>query len=361
MKNMVAHLAANKAYNQACLDGTERELGFSGGIDAWNARAVAERRDRAPGKTGLYTCVDRGTRGSTRRRDEAEPFGRGILRRVSSALKSVSDTALLVAVHRARESERADAVFHDPYARALAGEAGERIARELAYGLAGWPVVARTVYFDMVITRLADAGEIGCVLNLAAGLDARPYRLDLPSTLLWIEVDLPDMLEYKASRLAEAEPRCRLERMPADLTDAGAVQEVLERTGDRPTLVITEGLLVYLLEEDVVKLTRALAARPNLVYWLLDVSGAAATRWGSRGKLGRQMANANATHRWAPADGPEFSRPYGWAPVEVRSSWEESARMGRLPWFMRALEMVTPRGRRDDLHHIARLALLQRM
>ena len=93
---------------------------------------------------------------------------------MSSALQSVSDTALLVAVHRARESERADAAFHDPYARALAGEAGERIARELACGFAGWPVVARTVYFDMVITRLADAGEIGCVLNLAAGLDARP-------------------------------------------------------------------------------------------------------------------------------------------------------------------------------------------
>ena len=171
-------------------------------------------------------------------------------------------------------------------------------------------MVARTVYFDAVLTRLAKAGEITCVLNLAAGLDARPYRLELPPTLVWIEADLPDMLQYKASRLAGAEPGCRLERMPADLTDAGAVQEVLERTGDRPTLVITEGLLVYLLEEDVVKLTRALAARPNLVYWLLDVSGAAATRWGSRGKLGRQMANANATHRWAPADGPEFFRPY---------------------------------------------------
>src|SRR5947208_7193679 len=50
VKDVVAHLAAGEAYNQACLDGTERELGFSGGIDAWHARAVAERRDRAPGK-----------------------------------------------------------------------------------------------------------------------------------------------------------------------------------------------------------------------------------------------------------------------------------------------------------------------
>ncbi|HKA09971.1 MAG TPA: maleylpyruvate isomerase family mycothiol-dependent enzyme [Candidatus Dormibacteraeota bacterium] len=50
VKDVLAHLAAGEAYNQACLDGTLRELSFSGGIDAWNARAVAERRDRTPGE-----------------------------------------------------------------------------------------------------------------------------------------------------------------------------------------------------------------------------------------------------------------------------------------------------------------------
>ena len=50
VKDVVAHLAAGEAYNQACLEGTQRELTFSGGIDAWNARAVAERRARAPGE-----------------------------------------------------------------------------------------------------------------------------------------------------------------------------------------------------------------------------------------------------------------------------------------------------------------------
>jgi methyltransferase (TIGR00027 family) len=285
----------------------------------------------------------------------------GSLHQMSTpALRTVSDTALLVAVHRARESERADALFHDPHARALAGERGERVARELAYGFAGWPVVARTVYFDAVVTRLAAAGEIACVLNLAAGLDARPYRLDLPPTLRWIEVDLPDMLEHKTSRLAGSDPRCELERVPADLTDAGAVERVLERTGERPTLVITEGLLVYLREEDVVTLSRALASRPNLGRWLLDVSGASARRWGSRGRMGRQLASANATHRWAPEQGPEFFRAHGWAPAEVRSSWEEAARLGRLPRWLRAVEAISPPGRRDAFRHIARLALLER-
>jgi len=277
-----------------------------------------------------------------------------------AALRSVSDTALLVAVHRAQESDRTDAHFQDPYARGLAGERGERIARELSYGQAGWPVVARTVFFDSVVTRLVQAAEVACVVNLAAGLDARPYRLDLPSTLRWVEADVPDMLDYKARRLAGSEPRCVLERVPADLTDDASVTRVLEKSGDLATLVLTEGLLVYLREQDVARLSRALAARPNLHLWLLDISGAVALRWATRGQLGRQLASASATHRWAPSEGADYFRAFGWMPVEVRSSWQEAVRLRRVPWWLRAVETVTPPGRRDGLHHIARLVLLER-
>jgi methyltransferase (TIGR00027 family) len=276
-----------------------------------------------------------------------------------ATLSSVSDTALLVAMQRARESERSDSVLSDPYARILAGERGERLARELAHGRAGRPVVARTVWFDAVVTHLA-TGTVACVVNLAAGLDSRPYRLDLPPALRWIEVDLADMLDYKASRMAGVAPRCELERVAADVTDATALAHVLDGTEDLPALVLTEGLLVYLREADVVDLSRTLAARANVRRWLLDVSGASAVRWTGRGRLGRQLANANAAHRWAPAGGPDFFRDQGWTPVEVRSSWAEARRLNRLPLWLRLVESVTPRDRRADLHDIARLALLER-
>jgi hypothetical protein len=35
------------------------------------------------------------------------------------------------------------------------------------------------------------------VVNLAAGLDAQPYRIQLPTTLQWLEVDLPDIVYYE--------------------------------------------------------------------------------------------------------------------------------------------------------------------
>src|SRR5262249_32896164 len=99
-------------------------------------------------------------------------------------IRDISDTARWVAVYRARESERPDAVFRDPHARALAGERGERIAAALANQNMEWSVVARTHAFDRFLIRELAAGA-DQVLNLAAGLDTRPYRLDLPPSLRW--------------------------------------------------------------------------------------------------------------------------------------------------------------------------------
>ena len=48
VRDVLAHLAAGEVYNQACLDSTLERLDFCGGIDGWNARAVAERRSRRP-------------------------------------------------------------------------------------------------------------------------------------------------------------------------------------------------------------------------------------------------------------------------------------------------------------------------
>ena len=275
-------------------------------------------------------------------------------------LRSVSDTALLVATHRARETERRRPLFRDPYARVLAGDRGEQIARELRHGIVSWPVVARTVVFDEVILRTVGTTAAGCVLNLAAGLDTRPYRLDLPADLRWVEADLPEVLQYKERRLAGERPRCRLERVAVDLGDAAARRRLLDRPADVPTLVLSEGLLVYLTPEAVSALARDLAERPAIRRWLLDLTGPLALQWAQRGRLGRQLSAANAAHRFGPPEGPDFFRPLGWEPVEVRSSWEEARRLGRLPLPLRTLEAATPPRERGRYRDVARLVLLER-
>src|SRR5579863_1885131 len=179
----------------------------------------------------------------------------------SPLLRNISDTARWAALYRARETERPDALFRDPFARRLAGERGEEIARTLAGGKdRAWPWVVRTCLFDQFIASELAAGA-DLVVNLAAGLDARPYRLDLPASLPWIEVDLPEILAYKEEILGDAQPRCALERVRLDLGSAGARRELFERLGARghKALIITEGFLTYLAPEEVTALARDLA------------------------------------------------------------------------------------------------------
>src|SRR6266487_470703 len=136
----------------------------------------------------------------------------------SSPISSVSDTARWVAMYRAMESERPDALFHDPYARRLAGPAGEQILASMPQGRRwAWPMIVRTAVMDEIVMRLVTREHVDTVLNLAAGLDARPYRLDLPATLHWIAVDLEGILSYKEAALAGERPRCRIEFVRANL------------------------------------------------------------------------------------------------------------------------------------------------
>ena len=112
-------------------------------------------------------------------------------------IRNVSDTALWAAVYRAEENERPDALFRDPLAKRLAGDRGARIEKEMKFrGNPKWPWIARTVAVDQTITEEIAAGT-DMVINLAAGLDTRPYRMNLPATLTWVEIDLPGIIEYK--------------------------------------------------------------------------------------------------------------------------------------------------------------------
>src|ERR1043165_8351720 len=99
-------------------------------------------------------------------------------------ISHVSDTARWVAFYRAMESERPDAIFHDPFARRLAGAQGEAIVQAVAGGTAlARPMIVRTAVMDEIILRGIEQDGVLGVLNLAAGLDARPWRLPLPPQL----------------------------------------------------------------------------------------------------------------------------------------------------------------------------------
>ena len=268
----------------------------------------------------------------------------------ASPIRHISDTALWVAVYRAQESERADAVFRDPCARKLAGERGQQIAAAMPFAQKhSWSYVARTWLVDQIVGREVQQGA-DMVINLAAGLDARPYRMQLPASLRWVEVDLPDMLSYKQEVLGAEKPRCTLERVPLDLRDTTARRALFQRLGGeaKRALVISEGLIVYFDEAGVAELARDLAAPASFRRWATDLASPALLKMLQKA-LGGALGAAGSPLKFAPREGPDFFIPYGWKPLEARSLLHTAARLKRLSFGMRLLALLPdPGGRMPD-------------
>ncbi|HXN29549.1 MAG TPA: SAM-dependent methyltransferase [Candidatus Acidoferrales bacterium] len=252
-------------------------------------------------------------------------------------IRNVSDTARLVAIDRAVETERPDALFRDPFARRLAGERGARIAKSNPLGGrksgGGWPIVTRTYVIDrMIQAHIAQGGD--AVINLAAGLDTRPYRMDMPSSLQWIEVDLPEILAHKEEILRGEKPVCSLESVRLDLSNVPARRELLARLGrqSRRALVITEGLVVYLGSEEVALLAQDLAAQPSFRSWILDLVSPKLLATLQR-RMTSNLKRA-APFKFAPQEGPAFFARFGWTVVEANSLLREAARLNRLPFYL---------------------------
>lgn len=284
----------------------------------------------------------------------------------SGRIQHVSDTALWVALYRAMESERPDALFHDPYARGLAGERGEQIVASMPKSKAwAWPMIVRTAVMDELIQRVVDRDGADTVLNLAAGLDARPYRMRLPPRLRWIEVDFPDVIAYKQEQLAGAQPACDLERVGLDLMDVTRRQALFADISgsSKQVLVVSEGLLIYLTPGQVGALAEDLAGAPAFRWWLIDIAGPRILKMMEK-SWGKAVAAGNAPFQFAPAEGTRFFEAYGWTEAEFRSTWEEANRLGRadvpFAWVWRLLGRVSSARRRADTRRMAGIALLGR-
>jgi methyltransferase (TIGR00027 family) len=259
-----------------------------------------------------------------------------------SKIRNISDTARWVAVYRARETERTDAVFRDMFARRLAGERGEQIATSMSFAEKNaWPFVARTWLIDKVISSQVKHGT-DMVVNLAAGLDARPYRINLPGSLQWIEVDLPEILAYKEDVLQNETPVCEVERVRLDLSDARTRRELFSELGRRANraLVVSEGLLVYLDEKEVTSLGQDLAAVQGFQHWVIDLASPALLRMLAK-KMGTPLDQAGAPFKFAPREGPDFFAHSGWKTVETHSVMHAAAKLNRLPFLLRLIAKIS--------------------
>ena len=280
-------------------------------------------------------------------------------------IRHVSDTAFWVAMYRAFESERPDALFHDPYARRMAGKRGQEIVRELPFGQSmAWSMIVRTVLMDEIILRCIAQGA-RTVVNLGAGLDTRAFRLALPSGLCWFDVDLPGIVAHRRGCLKGETPACKHTQIAADLSDAAALDEVLAsaRASGGPLLLITEGLLVYLAPEQVISLAQQLHAERLARWWVTDLVTPLSLM--TVGVLWQScLKAAKAPFQFAPDNSAEFFEPLGWHEAEFRSIWDESLRLDRstpMAWWWSVFGKPAFAGSHEGLRRMAGIALLERI
>ena len=265
---------------------------------------------------------------------------------MTQLVENISDTARWVAIFRAEESERPDAVFHDPFARRLAGEKGEQIANAIEFGRKNsWSFVSRTYHFDEFIMQHVEQGY-DMIVNLAAGLDARAYRMQLPKTLKWVDVDLPGMINYKNEILKGEKPKCEYRSVSIDLANRKARLELFQQLNIecKKALVATEGLIIYLTNEQVAELATDLSSQPHFRRWIFDLTSAVLLEMIQK-EMQPALKGSGAIFQFAPEEGEAFFEKYGWGPVESKSNLKTAAQLNRLDVDLKAFaEMPEPPG-----------------
>jgi methyltransferase (TIGR00027 family) len=259
-----------------------------------------------------------------------------------SDIRNISDTAQWVAMYRAIETERPDALFKDPFARRLGGERGQQIYDSVPKRSSpDWAYAMRTYLTDRYVLQEVGSG-VDMVINLAAGLDTRPYRMELPSTLQWIEVDLPEMIDYKERMLADAKPVCKLERVRLDLADSAARNKLFAQLASRAkkVMIVSEGLLVYLTREQVEQLAEDLAKVPTIRRWVTDLANPVILKMIQK-NMGKRLAEAGAPLHFGPVEGPKFFESHGWRVISFEPYLHHAARLRRVNFIFRFFAKIS--------------------
>lgn len=279
-------------------------------------------------------------------------------------INDVSDTSFLVAYYRAKESERSDALFNDPFAKKLVGERGQKMAAAMPTisRYTEWTVISRTVMIDRMIEKSIAEG-VEAVINLGAGLDARPYRMNLPTEFQWIEVDYPNIIKHKSEILKSDKPKCKLARYEVDLANDEKRREfsknILPET--KKVLVITEGVIPYLDPDQVSELAKDLHEQKRFTYWIIEYFDPRVYKYLQSTVRAAKMKNA--PFKFYPPNWFEFFRKVGWVQKDLRFSVDIAVEFKRklpMPLIGKIIFFFMPNVKRDKASRMAGYVLLER-
>ena len=168
------------------------------------------------------------------------------------AFTPIEETLYLTLCGRALDNHLPDPILADPMAEQLVRKLGYDCGR---FRLSASPIINiahRAKKLDEIARRFIARHPDAVGLDLGAGLDTRVFRLDPPAGVDWYDVDFPEII---AARERLLPPRAHAHGIGADLTDPAWLDGV---PGDRPAVIVADGLLAFLTPDDMTALLRRL-------------------------------------------------------------------------------------------------------
>jgi len=183
---------------------------------------------------------------------------------------------MMIAHERFLESSRSDALFDDPFAKAMASDKGEALSANFGancaiFNLTDWPefhkvwTSVRTKFINDTVLALSSTGGFRSLVNLGAGYDTRAFHLKCYENFTngAYEVDMAIVNEQKVTILREflgsPTPLCPTNNVNLDFLSETSLAKALGETSfdaSKPAIFLSEGLIMYLGEVGKHKLIR---------------------------------------------------------------------------------------------------------
>ncbi len=190
----------------------------------------------------------------------------------------------------------------------------------------------RARQLDTYTSQFIAAHPNAVIIHLGCGLDSRCLRVAHPAAL-WFDLDMPDVIALRRKFYAETDT---YRMIASSVTDLGWMDQAPDQ--GRPVLVVAEGLLMYLHEEEVRDLLLCLKDKFPGCELVFD---AFSKLTADRIKAHPSLQKTGAAIYWGIDDAREIE---GWAPgIRLKEEWffSQSPDIGRLSWFYRTMFRLT--------------------
>lgn len=214
-------------------------------------------------------------------------------------MNGVPKTMLQTLFARASYSKKCNAKFHDKTAEEIVSRMDYDFSLAGKDAMMSKGVIARTILLDRMVGNFIKHNPNGTIVNIACGLDTRVYRLNTPRAVRWYNLDLPETIEVRRRFLAENGNISIIAKSAMDESWANDIEEPKGRT-----LVILEGLVMYLSEKDVKQILSIISGRFRQAEIIMEIMNP----WVVKNMKEKSIEATKARFTWGIKSGKELER-----------------------------------------------------